>query len=256
MKIGLIQTQSIGDIVIALPIAAWYADRGHTVFWPVNELYLEFLVSAAPYVIFIPISATPGQDLDNYFYHDPMAILLQHGCDRVFTLDRNYSRKDVRNLALAVPLKFDEYKYAVAGVPFSEKWKLRLERDKGRELALHAMLNLTREYICVHSTGSDYFVPVTLPEAWSTRYQIVEITSLTDNPFDWLFTIENAAKRVLLDSSFANLTDQMNIRDNYLILRSSIGLTPVLKNNWKFLHSSVRTSDDVLVPLNSDGWDP
>ena len=78
-------------------------------------------------------------------------------------------------------------------------------------------------------------VEVTLPDSWRERYQIVTMEPRTDNPFDWIHTIENASKRVMLDSSFANLTDQLNIAgDNYLIQRSIALGTPVFKNGWRF----------------------
>ena len=67
------------------------------------------------------------------------------------------------------------------------------------------------------------------------QYQIVTIDTRTDNPFDWIATIERAKKRVMLDSAFANLTEQLNIvGDNYLILRSVALGTPVFRNNWHF----------------------
>ena len=51
-------------------------------------------------------------------------------------------------------LKFDEYKYAMTGVPFQEKWKLRIKRDAEREEALFQSLEITRPYVLVHDTGS------------------------------------------------------------------------------------------------------
>ena len=58
-KIGLIQTRGLGDIIIALPIAAAFARRGHTVHWPVNAAFVPFLQHAAPAVQFIPVPEQP-----------------------------------------------------------------------------------------------------------------------------------------------------------------------------------------------------
>ena len=42
MKIGFIQTGAIGDIVIALPAAKWYVDRGCQIFWPIDSRFFDF----------------------------------------------------------------------------------------------------------------------------------------------------------------------------------------------------------------------
>ena len=42
MKIGFVQTGSIKDIIIALPAAKWYVERGFDVFWPVDYKYISF----------------------------------------------------------------------------------------------------------------------------------------------------------------------------------------------------------------------
>ena len=72
--------------------------------------------------------------------------------------------------------------------------------------------------------------------AWRRDYRIVEIDERSDSPFDWLATLERAAKIVCIDSSFANLVEQLNFEnEKYLILRTPGPLTPVYKNGWHFL---------------------
>jgi hypothetical protein len=44
MKIGIVQTRGLGDVVIAVPLAMWYADRGCEVLWPIDS---EFIASFA-----------------------------------------------------------------------------------------------------------------------------------------------------------------------------------------------------------------
>ena len=231
MKIGLVQTQRFGDLVIALPIARWFIRHGHQVFWPIHPSYMSAMNFAEPAIEFLPVEAE--YESVDYFYDKPERLLAEAGCERVFHL---YLYPDkVTDAQLAVTVKFDEYKYAITDVPFAEKWNLALRRDPDRELALYNSLGITREYVLVHDTGSNFAASVTLPTAWLDRYQVVTIDRRTDNPFDWIHTIEKASKRVFLDSVFANLTDQLNIvGDNHLILRSVINATPVLKNGWQF----------------------
>ena len=257
MKIGLVQTQSLGDLIIALPIAAWYADRGCEVIWPINESYLDVFVAAAPYARFLAVSSAPGQRIEDVLYNRPMEMLRRAGCERIFMLDRNYAGNDAGHTQLALGLKFDEFKYAVAGVPFAEKWNLRLERDPGRERLLHNALNLTRPHVCVHLTGSDTRHQLQLPEHWRERYDLIDVQPLTGNPFDWLHTLETASKRVMLDSCFSNLCDQLgHAGDNYLILRSPAVLTPVLQGGWIFLHPDVKGTTGTLQPLGGGDWNP
>jgi hypothetical protein len=234
MKIGLIQIQRLGDLIIALPIAAWFIRQGHEVYWPVHRAYYDAVQSAAPDVRFLPLDPDGTTDVLDIMYRRPRALLTALGCERLIPLYAVLEGADV-DRKLASALKFDEYKYARAGVPFIEKWSLHLKRDFGREMLLHQSLGITGPYICVHNNASDASAKLVLPPAWLKTHQVVDIRELTASPFDWLYTIEQAAKRVMIDSSFANLTEQLNIRgENYLIVRSVAAATPVYKNGWTF----------------------
>jgi hypothetical protein len=236
VKIGIIQVQRLGDLIIALPIAAWFIRQGHEVYWPINRHYHGFLQSAAPDVHFLPLDGEPDplNPLD-FFYHRPLALLQQLDCDVGLPLYYYLEGAEFIDRKLLGSLKFDEYKYAFAGVPFAEKWNLQLVRDPGREKALFYMLGITRPYIIVHRVASNAHVTADLPPSWLANYQIIEITERTDNPLDWIYTIEHAAKRVMIDSSFANLTEQLNITgENYLILKVELEGTPVFRNGWTY----------------------
>ncbi|MBI1396994.1 MAG: hypothetical protein GC151_13540 [Betaproteobacteria bacterium] len=237
--VGIVQTEGIGDVVIALPIARYFLRAGHRVVWPVNESFVPFLREAAPGIEFVGVpAALRSSDAYAYLWSAPSSALERAGCDLVVCL---YSRLDLPGVsvvdeALARSLKFDEYKYAVAGVPFSEKWNLDIERNLGRETALFDSLRIDGDYICVHKTGRELNYEVTLPEDWLSRYRIVEIRERTDSPFDWLHTLEGASKLVLIDSCFSNLVEQLGFpNEKYCVLRSTVAFTPVLRNGWQFL---------------------
>ena len=231
MRIGLIQSGGIGDIIIALPIADYFLERGDEVHWPIEDCHFPIFKPVKPEVNFIPIARDNG-----LVYHRPLARLKEMGCDRIISLVSYSVFPEAFDGKLSASLKFDEYKYAIAGVPFARKWDLRIRRDPGRETALKQRLNLTRPYICVHTHGSTQSRNLNVAQTLRDQYQIVQITPLTESPFDWIMVLEQASKVVMIDSCFSNLVEQLNLpMEKYLILRSPVPFTPVLKNGWIFL---------------------
>jgi hypothetical protein len=233
MKIGLIQTRGIGDIIIALPIARHLVDQGHTVVWPIYAPYLRPFQEAAPYVEFLPLA---GQDGD-WMLPKPLAALKERGCDRIVPL-ASYVHgfpKLVARPELAAVMKFDQYKYAVTGVPFREKWNLQIVRNREREEALFARVVRDKEYVVCHLSGSNFRASIDV-HAMAAGRQVIEITDLTDNFFDWLAVIERASLRIMIDSCFSNLTDQLNFAGKKIFLvRSAWQFTPVLLGDWIYL---------------------
>jgi hypothetical protein len=235
MKIGLLQVQGIGDILIAIPIARWFMRQGHEIFWPINRKFLDFYSLAAPDIGFIGIDKTTCANHIDYFYNRPLLMAHEAGCDRVFVLFNYLEHFDHPGGKLTEFLNLDAYKYAVTGCPFTEKWTLQLQRDMGREKSLFYRLGITREYIVVHSRNLENRIDPTLPPDWAEKYQIVRITELTDNPFDWIYTLEHASKLVLLESMYSNLVEQLNLpNEKYLLIHSPPAWTPVYKNGWLY----------------------
>jgi len=226
MQIGLIQTRGIGDIIIALPIAKHLVDQGHTVVWPIYAPYVRPFQEAAPYVEFLPLA---GQDGD-WMLPRPLAVLKQDGCDRIVPL-ASYVHGFPQLVArpdLAGVMKFDQYKYAVTGVPFREKWNLQIVRNREREEALFARVVREKEFVVCHLAGSGFRASLDVQSMAGGR-QVIEITDLTDNFFDWLTVIERASLRIMIDSCFSNLTDQLRISGQKVFLvRSEWQFTPVL----------------------------
>lgn len=233
MKIGLIQTRGIGDIIIALPIAKYLVDRGHTVVWPIHAPYVRPFREAAPYVEFLPLD---GEDGD-WMFPIPLATLRERGCDRILPLASHIgghadllARPD-----LAAVLKFDQYKYAVAGVPFREKWNLQIVRNRAREEALFARVVREPQFVLCHLEGSRFRANLDVAAMAGGR-QVIEITDLTDNFLDWTLVIERASSRIMIDSCFSNLTDQLGIAGHKVfLLRSPWQFTPVMQGEWVYL---------------------
>ncbi len=237
-RIGLIQTRGIGDIIISLPIADHYIEQGCEVVWPVDEDTFVPFQKAKPEIIFLPVARrSETQSSAAYFYDEPRRLLEEAGCSPIVCLYSYLGLKEkVYDAQLFSALKFDEYKYAISNVPFARKWTLNYERDLAREEALYERLNITGPYVCIHDTGSDVKFTLALPEEITRGHQIVRVENLSDNFFDWRLTFERAAKLVMIDSSLSNLVEGLNLpNEKYLLVRSAINFTPVLRNGWKYV---------------------
>lgn len=238
MKIGIIQTRGLGDIVIAAPIAMYYIDRGCEVYWPIDSEFFESFTYAFPKINFIPIhSSLTGKATAEYFYHSPLEELFKIGCDSNICLYSHLTGFNLGNDRLQKSLPFDAYKYAVAKVPFNEKWNLKIKRNPLREGKVFETLNLdpSDKFILIHCTGSDFSInPMALVKNNDIRTIIIE--PITNNPFDWLGVIENANELYFIDSIYSNIVEQLNFTmEKSFYLRSDAKFTPCLKNNWKFI---------------------
>jgi hypothetical protein len=230
-KLGLIQSRGIGDIIIALPIAKWYHDRGVEIYWPIDARFLSSFTSAVDYVRFIPFVFKP--DIEG-FLNAPKRLLKAVGCDKVVCLYSFLSNVPSTYPAFFATLKFDEYKYAAAGVPFAEKWNLSIRRNAKREQALFDRTVRNENYVVVHRQGSNTHSHVSVPARFAD-HQVIEIDERTDCIFDWLLILERARFLTLLDSCFANLVEQLGFgNEKVFILRSQIQFTPVLRSNWQY----------------------
>ena len=235
-RIGLIQTRGIGDIIIAMPIAQWFVDQGHEVLWPIDSRFMSSFVLAAPCVRFLPVDhKVVGEHNLDFFLNYPKKLLEDAKCDQIHML---YSR--LGNLVVTQPkwansLKFDEYKYAVAGVPFEQKWNLKIRRNIEREAELFLRLDLkpTETYIVRHLTGSN--TAIDKAKMPPTHVRVIDLEPITDSIFDWISVLDYANELFMLDSCYANLVEQLNLTNKkHFIFRSDAKHTPVLKNNWNF----------------------
>jgi hypothetical protein len=239
MKIGIIQSRGLGDIVIALPIAKHWTDEGHKVIWPICEEFWASVKDIAPWVQWIPI---PTDSRGAFFYSEPEKRLKALNCDEIICL---YQALNIRPELSKQPFfqiqHFDEFKYSKAGVPFLKKWTLDecITRNTEQEQQLYDRVITNPNYMVYHTEGSTYKCSADLsniPADW----QQIEITSLTDSVFDWLKILEGAQALILIDSVFSNIVDQLKIDvDKYWIPRSHIHLTPVLGTEWTILEPPI-----------------
>jgi hypothetical protein len=230
-KLGIVQSRGIGDVIIALPIAKWYHDRGVRVFWPIDERFLGSFKPAVDYVEFIPFPFKPT--LEGFLTY-PQRVLRSIPCERIVVLYSYLAGTPSPHPALFASMKFDEYKYAVAGVPFNEKWNLTIRRNREREERLYSKLVKRDDYIVVHRQGSNVRKDAHIPPQYS-GHQVIEINEQTDCVFDWLLVLERARFLLLIDSCFSNLVEQLGFgNEKMFVLRSEARFTPVLRSNWQF----------------------
>jgi hypothetical protein len=232
-KLGIIQSRGLGDLVIALPIAGWYRDRGWEVYWPISSEFVESMAHAAPWVKWIPVPTDTGP----FFYDVPMERLKNFKVDEIICLYQALTGHKFHEEKYFQYTKFDQYKYIKAGVPFKEKWNLAncITRSAVRETALYDRLVTNENYVVTHLQGSNFtgtYDESMIPEGW----QVINIEEQTTCIWDWLKIIEGAQSLIMVDSVFANIVDQLGIgEDRYFIQRSHIGLTPVHGCDWTWL---------------------
>lgn len=233
-KLGILQSRGMGDIVISLPIAKHYYDAGWDILWPICEEFVSHFKDTVPWIKWIPIKTDHGP----FFYDVPMERLKNFGVDETLCLYQALTgHQEFSQVPWFQYVKFDQYKYAQAGVPFVNKWQLAecITRNPQREQALYDKLITNPKYCVMHLEGSDCranFDTGTIPAEWDQ----ITITPQTDCLFDWLLILERAETIVCVDSVYANLVDQLGIgTDRYFIPRSNVLLTPVLGQSWTWL---------------------
>jgi hypothetical protein len=240
-RLGIVQSGGIGDIIIALPIADHYEAQGYEIVWPVAADTAAAFSAIKPSIKFLPVAR--GSDLA---LNEPLRLIQQHECERTIILYSYLKDAAVYDPRLSSALKFDEYKYAIAGVPFAKKWELNYVRNIDRERALYDSLEIDSDYVCFHGLSSKMTEPLRLPGHMAEGLRVIEMTKRSDNesPFDWLRTLERASKLVLVDSCFANLVEQMNLPNKKaVIVENPVAFTPVFKNGWQFLFPEAFKND-------------
>lgn len=225
---GLIRTRGLGDIICALPIAQAWIEAGDQVIWPIDAASVPAFQRVEPRVDWRPVSRGEG-----YWLEMPQMILSQCNLDSETILYHSLEGMDIPYPPYHDQMRWDEWMYCVSGVPFARKWDLNVERDEAREALLIEKLDLHKPLILTHLQGSLIGVNAEFPREWTERYDIREISNLTDSPFDWLGAIELAEKIVFMDSFALNLADQLGIGcERHCIHKSGIHQGPVLGGLW------------------------
>lgn len=229
-RLGIIQPGKIGDIIVCLPIARYYSNKGYKVFWPIDKNIISNFVGYCDYVEFIPID-----------FHCDIArqvCLKQCWCNHLldlsFTLPGswdNFNTKYYKENESTI--KFDQLKYEIADIPFEEKWNLQITRNESKEKELFLQLNPTKEeYVVVQWRGSDYFKQIKIQDIDNIKQ--IEVQPITNSVFDWIYVLEKAKGFVLVDSSVANLVEQLKLPQPKMFLARQPA-RPTHNQHWKVI---------------------
>ncbi len=224
-RLGIIQPGRLGDILICLPIAKWYADKGYEVIWPIENGYVSNFVGHIDYVTFVGINS-----LDCNEARAAVATKCNTLIDLSITFPNSHPGNDEFFFANRSKMHFDEIKYLFANVPFEEKWNLYFNRNLEAEHKLEVRLDLPKSFTLVHTRGSSEAF-VYHPEADES---VVHVSDISASIFDWCGLIEKANKVVAIDSSFANLVEQYGFTGPKFLVRRSADVRPTYKN-WEII---------------------
>lgn len=225
-RLGIIQPGRIGDIIICLPIAKWYADKGYEVIWPIENGYVANFSGYIDYVTFVGINSIDC--------NEARSVVIPR-CNTVIDLSIAFPNSHPVNDAFFFDNRskthFDEIKYLFANVPFEEKWNLHIVRNKTEEQRLEDNIpNLSDPFTLVHTRGSSESF-VYHPEEGEN---VVYVSELAPSLFAWIGVIEKADKVVAIDSSFANLVEQFGFKGPKFLVRRAADVRPVYKD-WVIL---------------------
>lgn len=271
MKLGIIQLRGAGDALITLPIAKHFYNQGHDIYWVIDKAFHEAFSYAAPYVNFLPLQVeekTIQSNIRNpYWFETPRKMLMDVGCDEVvsFPYEEILHFKKIgmpsrlidpvpvraKNLGLPFHTTFDQFKYAATCVPFEQKWNLDIRRNIKQEKELYDRL-ITEEgpYVVYHTTGAmgrikyELDIKKFVESIGLGNPNLIEVTNVTDNVFDWITIIEKSTCFIGIDSFFVNLVDQLEMKiQKYFIRRSPTNFTPVLRESWNYLPIQLATDE-------------
>ena len=229
-NLGIIQPGRLGDILICLPIAKFYNEQGYKVYWPIFENYVPIFSEAIDYVHFLPVAS----DIYSCVWQARGTFM-------------NYEVTDIIDLAATFPgstvtgqyvaegdgfgkEKFDEFKYKIAKVPFSNKWTLDYKRDLKAEEELYNLYVKTDKYDVVgltHSRGK-------VNKVIESKHQQIELNE-KHNLLHWRKIFENAQNICLVDSAVSNFVEQINIKSKKILIQKQGQPIATYKNDWKLI---------------------
>lgn len=228
-KLGIIQPGRLGDIIICLPIAKWYADRGYKVVWPIEHGYVSNFSDYIDYVEFVGISSLDCNEARQICIHACNTVL-----DLSITFPNSHPYNDSMFYQNRDKLTFDQLKYQFANVPFEEKWNLAFRRNIEAEQQLENKINnIADPFTLVHTRGSSESFNYH-PEV---NEAVVYVNDITPSIFDWCGLIEKANKIVAIESSFATLVEQtpFSSAKQKIFVPRSADVRAAYKTHWDII---------------------
>jgi len=235
MKVFIGQPGAFGDILICAPIAKYYADQGHDVYWPVGTEQLS-MVEQFPYVTPIPL---------------PKVALVAHVDPReVLFISRIMMGQGLAEDMGAIYLNLgdrpttprledetvEEKKYRIAEVPFEEKYNLSWARNKEKEDSLFNLLAPSGEYTFAHLDQSDG----TSADLEYKEGNVVKCVPVEGyNILDWYRVITQASTVYCIESSLQCFVDGLGdqIDDSKKFLLSKTHAFTTVSEKWNKIYN-------------------
>ena len=232
-KLGIIQPGRLGDIIICLPIAKFYFDRGYEIVWPILNSYYS-IFRDIPYVNFINLNCNI---LDSVY--KSLEVFVEYDCEIIdlsFGFPGSSASKYHYNTDFAP--NFVEAKYKLANAPLSERWNLKYNRNHKKESELYNKIIKNKQYILVHEDSSQG------NHLCFNGNEFIKLKQIEDYTiFNWMKIIENASAIYCADSSLCNLIESQRCLSHkpkkYFTAKphsSGWGRT-TLTNNWEIINS-------------------
>jgi hypothetical protein len=226
MNIGIIQPGRLGDIILCLPIAKYYNDRGYNVIWPIFAAYTNMFSEVVNYVTFLPVN-------NNIYTGVTEAYQCVKDVDKIIDLAATFPGSKCTDAYVASgdglgTIKADEFKYITSEVPIDEKWNLVLNRNKQKEEELFKLYVKQPNYVVACLTSSQGRINYKLDPGTAQLIEMNENHSI----FHWIGILEGAKVLALSNSCVANLVEMLNISNKKFLLPRQDGRLPTLKNKW------------------------
>ena len=187
----------MGDVIICLPIAKYYHDKGYEIVWPVLGDY---------YDAFRDIDYVQAIRLDCDINESALAakkISRLHGCQEIdLCFGFPYSTAHQYHSNINFAKNFVEAKYKLANTPLTERWNLSYNRDTEKESSLYNQVVKSSDYKLVHeeSSAGKHF--------HAKGENIVRVKKLHGyNIFNWMKIIEGATEIHCVESALCNLVE-------------------------------------------------
>ena len=220
----LVQPGAFGDIFLCAPIAKWYANKGYKIYWPVRKRFLSIL-SSLDYVN--PIELREESLDSDWLRSDVMKILpMIPEYDKVI----NLADRGPHSIAQQLSENFEQCKYRLAEVPFSEKNNLSWERNLEKEENLFNLLGLSPKdhYAVVHKEDSSGEMAVVPP----VNMKVIEVKPIENYSIpDWFKVFGNASEIYCVESSIHQFLDGIipHLTDKRFLLKR-----PSIAPNYRF----------------------
>jgi len=223
--------QGLGDTIACNGIIRTYAEKYNKVFVfckPRNTKNVMYMFRDNPRIYAMPIEEDQIIQFMNICPNNEYLIVGHKELHEKLRNDPN--------------ARFDQIFYEMAKVPFEDKWnKFYFERNLEEEKDVYYNklgLKDNIEFIFVHDDAERPMLQSKLPKG----IKIIKPDRKDISVFDFLYTIERSQQVHCIDSSFLNLIDCMQLRNDNLYFHKyvKIGLvgeggTPTTKLNWIIL---------------------